>query len=89
MILISANSAGPWIVEDCALAAENLMLAAHALGLGTCWIGFAQGFLNTPDGKNVLGLPAAWVPIAPIIVGHPKASPPSAPRKEPEVRWID
>ena len=89
MILISANAEGPWIVEDCALAAENLMLAAHAIGLGTCWIGFAQGFLNTPDGKNLLGLPAAWVPVAPIIVGYPKASPPSAPRKEPEVRWID
>ena len=52
MILISANAEGPWIVEDCALAAENLMLAAHAIGLGTCWIGFAQGFLNTPDGKS-------------------------------------
>ena len=56
MILISANAEGPWIVEDCALAAENLMLAAHAIGLGTCWIGFAQGFLDTPD---ELALPGA------------------------------
>ncbi len=89
MILISAKAEGPWIVEDCALAAENLMLAACAAGLGTCWIGFAQGFLNTWDGKNLLGLPAAWVPVAPIIVGHPKAAAPApAPRKEPEVRWV-
>lgn len=35
LIVISA-AAGPWIVEDCALAAENLMLAACAAGLGTC-----------------------------------------------------
>ena len=69
LILISAISEGPWIVEDCALAAENMMLAAYAAGLGTCWIGFAQSFLNTPDGKNVLGLPAACVSVAPIIVG--------------------
>ena len=50
----------------------------------------AQGFLNTWDGKNLLGLPAAWVPVAPIIVGHPKAAAPApaAPRKEPDVRWV-
>ena len=76
LIVISAMTEGPWIVEDCSLAAEKLMLAARDIGLGTCWIGFAQGFLNTPEGKSVLGLPAAWVPVAPIIVGYPKAPPP-------------
>ena len=88
LILISAIAEGPWIVEDCALAAENLMLAAYAAGLGTCWIGFAQNFLNTADGKSVLGLPAAWVSVAPIIVGHPKAAPPPVARKAPEVHWV-
>ena len=88
LVLISAAAQGPWIVEDCALAAENLMLAAYAAGLGTCWIGFAQGFLNTPDGKKLLDLPAAWVPVAPIIVGRPKAAPPAVPRKAPDVRWV-
>ena len=42
LIVICAVDAGDWGVEDCALAAENLMLAAYAAGLGTCWIGFAQ-----------------------------------------------
>jgi nitroreductase len=88
LILISAIAQGPWIVEDCALAAENMMLAAYAAGLGTCWIGFAQSFLNTSDGKNVLDLPAAWVPVAPIIVGHPKAAPPPVARNEPVLRWV-
>ncbi|MGP0094228.1 MAG: nitroreductase family protein [Xanthobacteraceae bacterium] len=88
LILISAVAQGPWIVEDCALAAENLMLAAYAARLGTCWIGFAQSFLNTPDGKAAVGLPAPWVPVAPIIVGHPKIAPPPVPRKEPEIRWV-
>ncbi len=88
LILISAEAPGPWIVEDCALAAENLMLAACAAGLGTCWIGFAQSFLNTPEGKKALDLPAGWVPVAPVIVGHPKNVPPPVPRKEPKVRWV-
>jgi nitroreductase len=88
LILISAIAEGSWVVEDCALAAENLMIAAYAAGLGSCWIGLAQSFLNTPDGKGVLGLPAAWVSIAPIIVGHPKTFPPPVHRKEPEVHWV-
>ena len=88
LILISAVAEAPWAVEDCALAAQNLMLAAHAAGLGPCWIGFAQSFLNTPDGKTMLGLPTVWMSVAPIIVGHAKAAPPPVPRKQPEVRWI-
>ena len=88
LILTSGIAQGPWIVEDCALAAENLMLAAYGEGLGTCWIGFAQGFLNTSAGKNALGLPDTWVPVAPIIVGHPKTEIAPVPRKEPETRWI-
>jgi nitroreductase len=88
LIVISATEQGPWIVEDCALAAQNLMLAAYAAGLGTCWIGFAQGFLNTPEGKKALDLPSAWVTVAPIIVGYPKAAPAAKPRNEPMVKWI-
>ena len=88
LILISAVKQAPWVVEDCAMAAENLMLSAHAAGLGSCWIGFAQNYLNTPEGKAMLGLPEAMLAIAPIIVGHPKAASPAVPRKEPEIRWI-
>lgn len=88
LVLISAAAQGPWIVEDCALAAENLMLAAHGVGLGTCWIGFAQSFLNTADGKKLLDLPAASVPVAPIIVGHPNVVPFDIPRKAPDIRWV-
>ncbi|WP_454914902.1 nitroreductase family protein [Xanthobacter sediminis] len=88
LILIAAEAAGPWVVEDCALAAQNLMLAAHGAGLGTCWIGFAQGFLGTAEGKAMLDLPAPCVPVAPLIVGHPKAAPPPVPRDPPQVRWV-
>ncbi|HXP74956.1 MAG TPA: nitroreductase [Stellaceae bacterium] len=88
LILISANDQGPWIVEDCALAAENMMLAAHAVRLGTCWIGFAQSFLNTLDGKTALHLPAKWVAVAPIIVGHAKAPPAPVPRKAADIHWV-
>ena len=88
LIVISAAQQGPWIVEDCALAAENLMLSAYALGLGTCWVGFAQSFLNTPDAKKLLGLPEQWISVAPIIVGYPRAVPIDVPRKAPTILRI-
>ncbi len=52
LIVISASAQGPWIVEDCALAAENLMLAAFAEGLGTCWIGFSQSYPQHAEGQG-------------------------------------
>ncbi len=88
LILISAIADDPWFIEDCSLAAENMMLSAYATGLGTCWIGFAQRYLNTPDGKIALGLPAAWAPVAPIVVGRPRVALPPVPRQEPVVRWV-
>jgi nitroreductase len=88
LIVISAVAESPWAIENCSLAAENLMLTAHAAGLGTCWIGFAQTWLGTPEGKAALSLPAKYAPVAPIIVGHPKSATPPVPRKEPEIHWI-
>ena len=82
------EGAGPWITEDCALAAENLMLAAYAEQLGTCWIGFAQAYLNTAEGKAAVGIPEAWIPVAPIIVGRPQHASGSISRKDPEIRWV-
>ena len=88
LILICTAAEMPWAIEDCALAAENLMLAARVARLGSCWIGFAQSWLGTPEGKALLKLPAAYKPVAPIIIGHPKSAPPPVPRKEPQIHWI-
>jgi nitroreductase len=88
LIVISSLTPGQWAVEDCSLAAENLMLAACAEGLGTCWIGFAQTWLGTADGKATLGLAPKCLPVAPIIVGHPKSATPPVERRQPQVRWI-
>lgn len=87
LVVISAPS-GQWAEEDCAVAAQNLMLVAVEHGLGSCWIGFAQGWLDTDQGRQVLGLAAGSKVVAPIILGYPKAPPPSVPRKSPIINWI-
>lgn len=76
-------------IIDCTLAAQNLMLRAHELGLGTCWIGLAQTWLESADGRLALGVPNGWHPVAPIIVGHPLGSAASPQRKAPEISWFD
>ena len=85
LIVICARPAGTFVVADCWLAAENLMLAACAMGLGTCCIGFAVQMLNRPEVKAELGIPADAVAVAPIIVGRPSAETPATTRKPPEV----
>lgn len=89
LIVIAAAQPTDWAVEDCALAAENLMLAAYGAGLGTCWIGFAQHWLGTADGKAALDLPLSYVPVAPIIVGHPRRQSAPVPHKVPNIRWLE
>jgi nitroreductase len=88
LIVISANQQGPWVEADCALAAQNLMLAAHAKGLGSCWIGLSQPFLATDDGRKALQISASDYPVAPIIVGRPSNDGPSSPRKPVSVNWV-
>ena len=87
LILICAVEDSAWSHVDCTLAAQNLMLAAHGKGLGSCWIGFAQSWLETAEGRAALDLPANWTSVAPIIVGHPQGIAPAPPRKKPELRW--
>jgi len=88
LIIICATSSEPGASEDCALAAQNLMLAAHSEGLGTCWIGLARPWLNKATAKEELKLPTSYAPVAPIILGYPKGEPEVHPRHVPEIVWI-
>jgi nitroreductase len=85
LIVIYGKPLGPFVVADCWLAAENLMLAACANGLGTCPIGLAVAALNTPEWKTELGVPAEMTAIAPIIVSVPAGETPPVPRNPPEI----
>jgi len=85
LIVICGKPLGPFVVSDCWLAAENLMLAACANGLGTCVIGLSVTALNTPEWKKELSIPAQMTAFAPIIVGVPAGETPAVPRKPPEI----
>jgi len=89
LIIIYSKISGPFVVADCWLASENLLLAAYAQGLGTCVIGFAVSALNTPEWKAELKIPTEMTAIAPMIVGVPAGVTPPVPRKPPVIlSWI-
>ena len=85
LIVICGRRADRFVIGDCWLAAENLMLAACALGLGTCCIGGATAALNAADVKAELGIPADVTAVVPIVVGVPAGSADSVARRDPEI----
>jgi len=88
LMLICATSPDEMALKDCCLAAENLMLAATALGIGSCWIGFSEAWLASDEGKAELGVPAGCRPVAPIILGYPASAPPAPPRRAADIRRV-
>jgi len=67
-----------YCLQDTAAATQNMLLAAHALGLATCWI----GAFHEKEARKVLNIPNGVRPVAIIPVGHP-AEKPEAPERRP------
>lgn len=75
-----ATNAG-WWVQDVAAASENLLLAAHAVGLGAVWTGVYSYEDRVRVVRNVLGLPRHVVPLNVIPIGYPAENP------APKQKW--
>lgn len=87
LILICRRRDAPESEGDCFRAGQNLMVSAHARGLGTCWVGAPMAWLRSEDGASDVGIPDGFEAVAPILVGYPKATP--APREipRPPIVW--
>ena len=82
LILISGD------LEDCCRAAQNLMLSAHAGGLGTCWVGSPLLWLRTAEVKAELQVPAALMPNVAMCLDYADAVPLTSVRDRPLVNWV-
>ena len=91
VVLADRNAAFTWL-EDGSLVMGNLLNAAHAKGLGSCWIHRAKEVFETEEGKAILadrGIEGDYVGIGNCILGYVKGDYPQArPRKENYVYWI-
>ena len=91
LILIFASRDGAAPVRDCSLAAENMMLAASSLGVGSCYVGIGQALYVDREVLDEIGVPADHKLISPLIFGYPaeKNIPAPARNKEVILKWID
>lgn len=68
-------------VQDCSAATENLLIAAHAMGLGAVWCGVYPVSEQVADVRRILGLPENIVPLNVITIGYPTA------QQNPKDKW--
>lgn len=78
--LDAEKHAGYWM-QDCAAAVENMLLAAHALGLGAVWLGYYPREERWRGAQRVLDIPDRVIPLAVLAIGAP------AEHKEPAGRF--
>ncbi|MDZ4169673.1 MAG: nitroreductase family protein [Coriobacteriia bacterium] len=73
---------GYW-VQDCSAAIQNLLVAAHATGLGAVWIGVYPVEERSENVRRICDVEAGVVPMSMIALGHPAEEKPPAERFEP------
>ena len=92
VLLVLADKSSYNCRYDGSLTMGNMMLAASALGLGSCWINRARQEFESEEGKRILeelGIEGDWEGIAHCIVGVPQTVPEAKPRKEGRVLWVE
>ncbi len=79
----TASTPEYWI-QDCSAATENLLLAAHALGLGAVWVGAYPSNQYVGYVQQTLSMPEHLVPLAIISIGYPDSDPKVKNKWKPE-----
>ena len=90
IFIITENKA--FYDESCACAAENMMLAAWSMGIGSCWIGFAKFLEMSNDAMKMLDIPAEHHIAACLVFGYPEKVPKKPLPRNPMagiMKWID
>ena len=91
VLVVLAEKNAPTYLYDGPLVMENMLLAAHALGLGACWIHRAKETFEKEEGKAILrklGLDEEYEGIGNCIVGYPDKEFPIKPTREERVFYI-
>ena len=92
VIVVFAQAGNRNSVQDASLVMGNMMNAAHALGLGSCWINRARETFELPEGRELLekwGVEGDWIGVGNCILGYPDGvAHEPAPRREGYARII-
>lgn len=85
LVAVYGDPSSHWYIYDASLCTANIMLAAHAQGLGTCWIGFAESFMNRNDIKARYNVPEELRLVSVLTLGFARGHLPEAKRRPPRV----
>ena len=91
VLIVLADANSRFAVQDGSLVLGNLMNAAKAIGLGSCWINRAKEVFDSDEGKALLkkwGVEGEWVGVGNCILGYPAEDPAMKPRKENYVTYV-
>ena len=92
VILVLADATRTTAVQDGSLVMGNLMLAAHSIGVASCWINRAKEEFATEEGKALLkqwGIEGDYIGVGHCVLGYPAVDlPKPAPRKEDYVVFV-
>ncbi|WMW26053.1 nitroreductase family protein [Methanolobus sediminis] len=88
LVIILGNNAAITADYDCTLCAENMMLAAHSMGIGSCWIGSACFVQESAELLDELGITPDYRVVAPIVFGYEVTVTEEPPKKEPQIVWV-
>jgi nitroreductase len=87
VIVISGHAGNSQSIQDCNRAGQNLMLSAHARGLGSCWVGAPMLWLRSLQTRKELVIAEAFEPFSAFTLGYAASVPPSRSRERPEIIW--
>ena len=88
VIMIIGKTESRFREIDCSLCAENMMLAAHTLGIGSCWIGSTEAAYNNKEIMAGFRIPDGYSPVGTIIFGYPNETPEAHDKKPALVTWV-
>lgn len=80
-VIVFIIGSGRYANHSCPLACENMMLAAHSLGIGSCWVGFGAMVTDDTEVRKLLELKEDETIFGPILLGMPPHIPNAPPKR--------
>ncbi|WP_207665494.1 nitroreductase family protein [Anaerocolumna xylanovorans] len=92
VVIISGDKSSPYSQNDCSAAAENILIAAESLNIGSCWIGTFLPLFASEKGeeyKKKLVIPEDYYPVCAVALGYKAIdNVPTPPRKKDVISFV-
>jgi nitroreductase len=88
VIMVLGKTGSRFREIDCSLCAENMMLTAHALAIGSCWIGSTEVAYDNRELMTGFRIPEGYSPVGTIVFGYPEEKPEAHDKQPAKVTWV-